>query len=113
MWKPGLIACLMIATLGSAAEARKPSRKAPPVQWTDSKPLIRIPGVPRTAQLTPLQFGDFVRKDWRKGQARRYALNQSPTVRLNTMSEDFRLADADGDGRVSGIELADYLLANG
>lgn len=115
MWSRALTAALLLtmfgAGMGSDAEANGVSAAKPAIAMTDASPLIRVRGVPRDAEFTPLQFGDWIRCDWPGGKGQRCAPGRSPTTRLNASSESFRLADADGNGRVTTTELADFLAS--
>lgn len=74
----------------------------------DDQPLARIRGIPRTVELTPKQFGSWMRTMWRNGKPTRTAAAKG-AASPPAMIDEFRIADADGNGRVTKDELADYL----
>jgi len=78
----------------------------------DDRPLTRIRGVPRDVELTPHQFGHWMSTVWRGGKPTRTAASQG-AAEPATMAEEFNMADADGNGRITKEELADYLARPG
>lgn len=94
------IAASLSASVGYAA--------AEPRAVVDDQPLARIRGVPRSIELTPKQFGHWMRTMWRNGKPTRTAAAKGAAT-PPAMTDEFRLADADGNGRVTKDELADYL----
>jgi len=100
-------AVLLAILIGSAGQAFA-AKPVAPAAITSDEPPTRIRGVPLDARLTKEQFSGWMRTVWRKGKDRRYAAIGSAAA-PRTTSEEFDRADANGDGRITKEELADYL----
>jgi hypothetical protein len=78
---------------------------------SSGEPVARIRGQNDATGLAPLAFGQWLAAHSRfalPGHSS-FRLTSSPTRLLNRTSTYFAMADADGDGRVSATELADFL----
>lgn len=70
----------------------------------DSKPRARIRGVRSAEGLSPEAFAR-----WRKDNAALAGIARRNLERPGQSMRDFAAADANGDGSVSAVELADWI----
>ncbi|WP_149523672.1 EF-hand domain-containing protein [Sphingomonas montanisoli] len=106
-----------MAALGIAgtADARKGRRVPAHSARADSNPMVRIRGVSGNAELTPLQFAQWLQLQppgllEATGIASLHRVSMR-TQLLNRTSDEFREADTDGNGRVSAREIATFLAS--
>ncbi|RVT94596.1 EF-hand domain-containing protein [Sphingomonas crocodyli] len=107
----------IVVGLGNSASVDARKAKRPPAHSAraDSSPMVRIRGVAADGEMTPLQFAQWLKRQppdllTATGMPglRRVSMR---TELLNRTSDEFREADADGNGRVSPGEIADLLAS--
>jgi hypothetical protein len=112
-----ILALLLIPSVLSAhprvqGAARAKAVRSVAIGATDHLPKVRIRGVEDPAGMTPLVFARWINRHpavVASGGDHGLLLLASSTGLLNRTALSFAAADADGDGRVSAIELADFV----
>ncbi len=119
LWQAMTLGILMPAALlgASVADARpRHARASLVVAASDGQPLTRIRGVDQGQGLTPTGFARWLTRHPQAIASRDgppLLVLASTTGMLNRTAIAFARADRDGDGRVSPVELADFVVAGG